>query len=92
VYVAFDFNNMHFDERDFASSRLRVSQKLWGTRRREGAKEGDSSMNVEEVSSIVVDTAFHPPRERRSSLRHYLDDRALEGRKQPIHLLPLSPQ
>jgi len=27
---------------------------------------------VEEVSSIVVDTAFHPHRERRSSLRHYL--------------------
>ncbi|MHC1594846.1 MAG: hypothetical protein ACXQT2_06010, partial [Methanotrichaceae archaeon] len=37
----------------------------------------DSSMNVEEVSSIVVDTAFHPHRERRSSLRHYLDDRTL---------------
>ena len=59
MYVAFDFNSMHFDERDFASSRLRVSQKLWGTRRREGAKEGDSSMIVEEVSSVVVDTAFH---------------------------------
>jgi len=38
---------MHFDEWDFASSHLRVSQKLWGTRRREGAKGGDSSMNVE---------------------------------------------
>jgi len=35
-------------------------------------------MNVEEVYSIVVDTAFHPHRERRSSLRHYLDDRTLE--------------
>ncbi len=36
MYVAFDFNSMHFDER-----------------------EGDSSMIVEEVSSVVVDTAFH---------------------------------
>jgi hypothetical protein len=54
---------MHFDERDFASSRLRVSQKLWGTRRREDAKGGDSSMNVEEISYIVVDTAFHLHRE-----------------------------
>ncbi len=26
---------------------------------REGAKGGDSSMNVEEVSSVVVDTAFY---------------------------------
>ncbi|MHC1593852.1 MAG: hypothetical protein ACXQT2_00875 [Methanotrichaceae archaeon] len=34
-------------------------------------------MNVEEVSSIVVNTDFHPHRERRSSLRHYLDDRTL---------------
>ena len=42
--------------RDFASSRLRVSQNVGGTRRRE---EVDSSMNVEEVSSVVVDTAFH---------------------------------
>jgi len=32
---------------------------------------------VEEVSSIVVDTAFYPHQERRSSLRHYLDDRTL---------------
>jgi len=34
VSVAFNFNGMHFDERDFASSRLRVSQKVGGTRRR----------------------------------------------------------
>ena len=69
VSVAFDFNGMHFDEggdssmrsllnnrQDFASSRLRVSQKVGGTRRRE---VGDSSMNVEDVSSVVVDMAFH---------------------------------
>ncbi|MEA2045050.1 MAG: GxxExxY protein [Euryarchaeota archaeon] len=31
VSVAFDFNDMHFDERNFASSRLRVSQKVGGT-------------------------------------------------------------
>ncbi len=60
MYVAFDFNSMHFDERTFAASRLRVSQKLWGTRSREGAKGDDLSMNVEEVYSVVVDTAFHP--------------------------------
>jgi len=38
---------------DFASSRLRMSQKVGGTRRREDAK-GDSSMNVEEVSSVAL--------------------------------------
>jgi len=68
VSVAFDFNGMHFDEG------LRVSQKVGGTRRREGlglfdeivwgklsreGAKGDSSMNVEKVSSVAVDTAFH---------------------------------
>jgi len=32
---------------------------VWEMLSREDAKGGDSSMNVEEVSSIVVDTAFH---------------------------------
>jgi len=56
VSVAFDFNGMHFDEglRVFASSR---EAECGGAR--EDAKGGDLSMNVEEVSSVVVDTAFH---------------------------------
>ena len=60
---------------DFASSRELESRGHAKVRReglldeiigeklsREGAK-GDSSMNVEEVSSVVVDTAFHHHRD-----------------------------
>jgi hypothetical protein len=36
VYVAFDFNSMHFDERDFASSRESEIMGHAKTRRREG--------------------------------------------------------
>ena len=32
---------------------------VWEKLSREGAKGGDSSMNVEEISSVAVDTAFH---------------------------------
>ena len=46
VSVAFDFNGMHFDERDFASSRLRVSQKVGGARRRHSPWDGKLSAEI----------------------------------------------
>jgi len=48
-YIIYDNNHQ-----DFASSRFRVNKKVGGTRSREGAK-GDSSMNVEEVSSVALE-------------------------------------